>query len=139
MSDIPLEKIFAALRENNENDDEGLSSLGKGAKAELLMADYEHYVSPCPFKPGDIITPKKHHNLRGAGDPNVVMEVFERPKCADAVLGMVIKGEPHTRAWSPNMRIINVAGGQVMSFYEESYNYEPYTGPKGKILSMIQH
>ena len=111
MAKNPFEEIFAALRENDENDEEGLNSLGKGAKAEILLADHDAYKKSCPFKAGDFITPKKHHNLRGAGDPNIVLEIFDRPPPGSSVLAMVVEGKANTRAWLPDMRILNVAGG----------------------------
>lgn len=58
-----------------KGDDSETPRPDKDAQIMMLRESYERYVAPCPFKPGDLITPKAGHNNTGAGDPHIVLEV----------------------------------------------------------------
>lgn len=44
-----------------------------------LAAYCERYNSPNPFKVGDVVTPLPNFNIRGCGQPHVVMESLAEP------------------------------------------------------------
>jgi hypothetical protein len=136
-----LPPFLEAMMEGSYDEDsaeaqDGFGSLSLGAKAELLKQEFENYAAGCPFKPGDLITPRKHHNLKGAGQPHVVLAVVERKPLQDILSDQIAQNPNMTMARAPDMRVLNIAGGQVVSFWEESFNYEPYTGPVGLVTTL---
>ena len=80
-----------------------------------------------PFKPGDLVTPRRGYNIRGAGYPCIVMEVFEavitpeKDKHGDGLYHM------------NDMRIARIVhsdgASDTVTFLAESFTYELYSGP----------
>lgn len=54
------------------------SDLSKPRVSQLREA-LDRYIAPCPFKVGDLVTPRKNSSYRQGGDPHLVIEVFEQP------------------------------------------------------------
>ena len=84
-----------------------------------------NYAAPCPFKAGDLVTPRRGYNTKGVGLPHVVLEVLASPKVVwenDNV------GSPHHGAvWT--IRVACEVGGNIMAYWMHHYTVEPYTGP----------
>lgn len=49
------------------------------AQVMTLNEVFAAYSKPCPFKPGDIVTPRKTSRYSDVGMPHVVLEVAETP------------------------------------------------------------
>lgn len=94
------------------------------AQIATLLEASARYSAPCPFKAGDIVTPRKCFGYSGAGIPNVVLEVA---------------AEPH-RNFQPSNHVTPVSSvfgsrldvrvaslgpsGDVVSFWQESWCLE---------------
>lgn len=83
----------------------------------------------CPFKPGDLVTPRANSDLRGAGRPQIVLEVLATPvrnfhvvedqnDVASAAFGSRI-----------DVRIARESHGEIVANWTESWKLEPYYGP----------
>jgi len=76
----------------------------------------------CPFKTGDIVTPREHFTLKGAGEPHIVVHLVED------VRPLFDSGEPGSNAWGKriDMRIIQLSNGNRVSHWVESFEFELY-------------
>jgi len=96
------------------------------AQVATLLEAYQRYADVCPFKAGDLVTPRKGFGYSGAGLPHVILEVAAEP----------------VRAWKPtgemsvysnffgcrlDVRVANFTStGEVVTFWQESWCLEPY-------------
>lgn len=85
------------------------------------------YAAGCPFKPGDLVTPRQSYSLQGAGEPHVVLEVPPEP------LRLRDIADPAT-ALHPafnerlDMRVACLAHvGHYFAYWGASWQYEPWT------------
>lgn len=87
----------------------------------------ERYSTGCPFKPGDMVTPRKGYNLKHAGEPHIVLEVFSEP----------IRFTPQSSDYGStyygsrlDMRVCCLSGMRntydYVCFCSESWCYEPF-------------
>lgn len=89
----------------------------------------ERYVAPCPFKPGDLVTQRKGYNLKGNGEPGVVVEVASDP------IRNFVCAEDQTDIASMafgsklDVRVACERSGNIIAHWQESWCLEPYTGP----------
>lgn len=87
------------------------------------------YSAPCPFKVGDLVTVRKGYNLKGEGEPIIVIEVAEQPirnfACVDD------PSDVASMAYGSKLdvRTAHERGGNIVSHWQESWCLEPYTGP----------
>lgn len=82
----------------------------------------DRYAEPCPYKVGDIVTPRPDVCLRGAGNPHMVIEVRETP-IRD------FTGRPGTQDYGTrhDMRVaFFVDNEDIVTLWQESHMYEPY-------------
>lgn len=89
--------------------------------AHTLLEAYQRYAKGNPYKPGMLVTPRRNHGIRGEGEPNLVLNVFEsvgHPPLVD-------DGSP---AYISDMRILCERNGQIISFFADSLFYEPWNG-----------
>lgn len=85
------------------------------------------YVGPCPFKPGDLVTPRASSPHTGAGLPHVVLEVAETPiRNTQGTKGDVVS---HLFGSRLDVRVACEEQGSIVAFWQESWSLEPYTGP----------
>lgn len=89
----------------------------------------QRYAAGCPFKPGDLVTPRPGYNKRGAGDPHIVLEVADSPHrnfvpCED----QSDTSSAHFGA-RLDVRVGASMGGDYVAFWAESWVLEPYAGP----------
>lgn len=91
-----------------------------------LYQRYEASEAKCPFKPGDLVTPEENLNIRGAGEPHVVLEVI--PGHHVFASGEDVTSSAFGRRI--DMRVVrteNHNGDWIMlPFWVESWCYVPY-------------
>jgi len=84
---------------------------------------YERYVGECPFKPGDIVTPRQNVGVNNTGIPYVVLEVIERD---DPVFDIEHIGSAANGA-RLNVRVACFFSDEEISmFWHEHQLLEPY-------------
>lgn len=81
-----------------------------------VMAEGFYENRPCPFKPGQLVTPKQVEGVRGHGRPHMVLEVWDEVRMSDYVPGGLIR--PY------NMIIAVSLYGREHRFPEISDSYE---------------
>ena len=83
-----------------------------------VMAEVPYDSRECPFKEGEIVTPKDAPGIRGHGRPHMVMKVFEEYQYSELVAGQLIR---------PYDMIVAVSlYGKEHRFPENSASYEPF-------------
>lgn len=95
------------------------------AQIEVLREINERYQAGCPFKTGDLVTPRDGYNLRQAGEPHIVIQVLVEPaqNFADAS-----ESGSHRFARRIDMRVASLAQGEYTAHWVESWTFEAYTG-----------
>lgn len=91
-----------------------------------LCAAYQTQIGVgCPYNIGDLVTPKSNTNMRAAGDPHIVLEVFHRagPCFNHGDPGDAGFGERH------DMRVAVFYGEKIYPFWVESHKFAPYQLP----------
>ena len=106
-----FEQLVRAQMENDDTEDSPARPLAE-ALVETLRGAAARYAAPCPFKPGDLVTPRRGYNLKDSGEPHIVLEVFDPPK----LLG------PNERPAS--VRIGYWLDGQIVATVGEHWCYE---------------
>lgn len=99
------------------------------AQVATLIEEFERYAAACPFKPGDIITPRATSSYRDRGVPHIVLEVAETPiRVFDAGDDL---GDIHSTAFGQRLdiRVGVLSEGYLVTFWQESWRHERYTGP----------
>lgn len=118
---MELEKLMESFESGGGNSWEP-----KGTAEEMvaeLEAAIEASSKPCPFKVGDLVTPKKNSNKKGRGKPYKVMEVLPEP----ALVFEPKKGDP----LSMYDMVVGIALYDGINLYREnSRNYEPWKAAK---------
>ena len=76
------------------------------------------------FKPGDIVAPKHGHNIKGAGQPCIVLEVYDEPKMPSGDL----KHNNSNAAGLYDMLILREFSGDRVAFFELAAAFEHYKG-----------
>lgn len=86
------------------------------------------YAEPCPFKPGDIVTPRAGSSLRNAGEPHIILEVLETPHITLARdYDPTISGSS-SFGQRLDVRFAALYGENYAPFWGESWMFETYTG-----------
>ena len=92
-----------------------------------LREHYKRYrlsLVECPFKPGDLVTPRKGLNINNEGQPNIVLETRRNPEPFFSEPCSVANGRRN------DIRVIGMSSRDHCAvFWVESFEYEPYTGP----------
>lgn len=84
------------------------------------------YIGPCPFKPGDLVTPRVSSPYTGAGSPHIVLEVAETPiRNIDGGKSGVVS---HLFGSRLDVRVACEEQGVIVAFWQESWHLETYTG-----------
>ena len=120
-----LEQLLSDAFSRKDSDDPNDEfSPNKGADALSLSELAARYSVPNPFQRGDLVTPRRGYNLKGAGRPCVVLDVFP-PMVPKEDKGGFIDFNDMRIA-----RVIKNSGGQnIVKVYAESIDYERYMGP----------
>lgn len=96
------------------------------AQAMELKAMYERYAAPCPFKPGDLVTPRPNSNYTDNGVPHIVLEVAETP------IRVFDIEEPHdisSHSFGPRLDVrtgLLADGERMVAFWMESWQLEAW-------------
>lgn len=116
---MSLAELLAEAMSNDREDDR------EPAMAVEALLDYagsySNFLKASPFKPGDLVTPRKGTNMKGSGKPHVVLEVRERP-------------EPHfiedadgtTYGRRCDIRIASFYGSTIARHWVESIDFDPF-------------
>ena len=91
-----------------------------------LQAVYRRYNNGCSFRPGDFVTPSTGAPLAGAGQPHIVLEVFDQPLRRESA-----KAGTHTEFARIDMRVACWMDGYYVAFAAESWQYERWPIPDG--------
>lgn len=91
------------------------------------------YAAPCPFKPGDIITPRRGFHVRRHGEPHIVLEVFESPVRITSIVEEITDVGHPVFGSRLDFRVCCEVGGKITAYTAESWMYEPYTGPRATL------
>jgi hypothetical protein len=89
-----------------------------------LMREFARaYAAGNVFKVNDLVTPRKWSDMKGPGNPHIVVEVADAPI-------RVFQGSPFGSTFGnrQDIRVISVMDGDVTPFWAESWAFEPYTG-----------
>jgi len=100
-------------------------------KEAAVMTLREHLpgYEKCPYKVGDIVTPRKTSNTRGRGEPHLVVEVFDPPVRLTNITD-TSDATSQNYLFKADMRVLCIRGNKyVIAYAGEAWNYEPYTGP----------
>lgn len=123
MQAIELGELLAkAASESQQRESQRPFPLEEAQIMELRRLNKE-FQKGCPYKVGDLVTPRKCAGLRNAGKPHIVVEVFDEPVRMTAECGSphhLSKMEMRTMAFSDADNICVWAG--------EAWLYEPYVG-----------
>jgi hypothetical protein len=100
---------------------------------EAVIADLKElcsrYTAGCPFRVGDLVTPRRGYNALGAGTPHIVIEVRSEPIRNFDVAQPGFLSSDHFGA-RIDIRVAHIDHGTTMVMHwGESWMYEPYTGP----------
>lgn len=109
------------------------------AQIATLREAFERYTAPCPFKPGDIITPRDGFGYSDAGVPHIVLEVrSDDISVADGPIRPFDQTSDVTDIYSNafgskldiRVAVLNSNGHRVAvcAFWQESWRHQPYTG-----------
>lgn len=92
------------------------------AQVATLREVLDRYTSPCPFKVGDLVTARAGMNVKGAGEPHIVLEVFATPIRSHENPGS------NTFVGRFDMRVATFPNASnVACFSVESFTFERYT------------
>jgi hypothetical protein len=84
------------------------------------------YVTGCKFSVGDLVTPRAGMNLRGEGEPHIVLEVFSTPvRILDANDPSDSCG--NTFGSRLDIRTANMVGDTLVPHMGESWHFVRYT------------
>ena len=84
------------------------------------------FTAPCPFKVGDLVTPRKDGLVKGPGDPCLIVQINNAGTEPDFRVG---ETDSPTYGAIPDIRIIRAAeSGNCVSFWSYSTEYDLYTG-----------
>lgn len=125
----PLAALAAAMHERDEDDDMPRRSRPiPEAQIEELKDICSRYVAGCPFKVGDIVTPRRGYNIKGSGHPHIVIEVPAEPHRPFDVIAPS-EAASHPYGARRDMRVVCMTdrGLSYSAFWAESWTFEPYT------------
>lgn len=110
-------------------DDLVMSDTQREAAVADLRADFQRYTAACPFRPGDLVTPRTGAGIRGRGNPQIVLEVLAEP-LLDFTFGSDVR-ETSSALYARrlDMRVLMASDRGRAAYWVESWEYEPYTGP----------
>lgn len=125
-----LTGLLRAMSADGPDDDDATPRPIPEAVVSELRDIYTRYSAGCPFKPGDLVTPRKGYNTKGAGEPHIVLEVIDSPACNLTPPAEPFHAGSHAFGRRYDMRVISLSDGEAyVAHWTEAWVYEPYTGP----------
>lgn len=123
----PLASL-AEMLADHDDEREAPRPLPEAQIAELT-ALYERYAAGCPFKPGDLVTPRKSSPLARCGEPHVVLEVIA-PAAPHFAIADPTDSDSQCFGARHDMRVGVLSGhGRIVAHWVESFDFEPYEAP----------
>lgn len=90
----------------------------------MRLREFAENYGKKPFKVGDLVTPRKGTKISGAGNVCIVVDLgSDEPQFVggatpgDAAFGNIA-----------NIRVAKFSGGNVVAYWCEAHEFEPYTG-----------
>lgn len=125
MSDTFNEMMAAALAESVNSNGSEAPPLPE-AEIETLREVCGNYTNPCPFRIGDIITPRQGYNITNAGRPQIVVEIADPPH---RNFETILPDAHSSQAWGSRLdiRVAHYGNGTLIMHWVESWQFEPYT------------
>jgi hypothetical protein len=111
----------------DDDDLDGASSVARPlpeAQVATLKEVAARYAAGCPFKPGDLVTARPGHNVKGVGHPHVVLDTRSAEPSFNGESGSCLNGRRE------DIRVATIMRGHVAAFWDESWHYEPYSLPE---------
>ena len=95
------------------------------ALAKTLKEVFDRYRKGCPFKLGDVVTPRAGYSIVNDGQPCVVTDVH-------VGAAFYFDGNPSSHSYGArlDMRVVHWQEGCIVMHWVESWQFEPYTGPR---------
>lgn len=119
-----LEEMFAALADADREDEETTRPLPE-AQISTLREACAAYTAGNPYKVGDLVTPRKWGNSKGAGDPHIVVEIGNGEACFSAQTGHDSGSAHYGR--KRDIRVICFGTSDtIVAYWMEAYQVEPY-------------
>jgi hypothetical protein len=123
MADLDLSGFFAAILTAAILAKDERQRAGRSADDVLrLTVALSRYLNPVKFNVGDFITPVAGYGVNGAGKPHIVVEInpYSEPCFAAGEVGTTTYG------LRPDLRVLEIRGDFVASFWVESWRYDPW-------------
>lgn len=116
-----LAELLAEMRDDREDRYGREPAMAAEALVEFQKS-YAAFLVVCPFKVGDLITPRKGTSMKGAGKPHVVLEVIDRP-------APHFTDEPGSTAFGRrfDVRVASFYGGDMARHWVESIDFDRYS------------
>ena len=97
------------------------------AQIATLQEAYARYSSPCPFKPGDFVTPREGMGYTDAGLPHIVLEVADTPRYPfDVTDRMTPASSFYGMKLDIRVACFLSSSGNVDAFWQESWRLQAY-------------
>lgn len=123
---MSMEQLMAMLGEETRSKPrEPMTETQRAAVVMDLREIAERYNAPCPFKAGDLVTPRSDSNLKGVGEPHIVIEVASEPIRFLPSNEVHDIGSMHFGA-RLDIRTATKVDGTVVCHWGESFSFEPY-------------
>ena len=118
-----MNELFEGLARSSERE-RAVKSSPRDVLCVTLREVAENYARPCPFKVGDLVTPRNNGAYKGSGDPHIVIAVRENPE-------PIFEGLPGSPGFgfTPDIRVAGESHGDITLWWVESAEFEPYSGP----------
>lgn len=107
-----------------DDDRERVPSISAEGQIARLLERLEVYKASCPFKVGDVVTPRADSSVKGAGLPHVVADILEKPFYN-------FSGDFGSNAFGRrvDVRVICFHNGNILPHWCESWEFERYSEP----------
>lgn len=115
------------LSEHQKEDDEGEAKnpCPEAQVMTLKEVAEDYFKGPGRFKVGDLVTPRPGTNIKGAGEPAIVVEVNPDAKPNFQRNESDSDGSPRFGA-KYDVRLLRFLNGTLLSYWEESWQLVPY-------------
>lgn len=92
-----------------------------------LREVFGRYVRQNPFKAGDLVTPVADSDMKGSGEPHIVLEVRARPE-PDFTASDPRHSGNNAYGRRNDMRVASSVGDSISQHWVESWQFERYGG-----------
>lgn len=126
MPEINIEQLMRAAQQSSANGKGDESLPDADAQIKDLIAIKERYTEGCPFKVGDLVTPRKGFNLRGVDQPAIVLQVLEKP--LQDLSNSAEQMNSCMYGCKIDMRVLRYSDSKtIVAWWEESWKFRKYS------------